>query len=82
MFEAVYHRGMYEVADSLASFPAHRKTDVSKDDTFPMNSRLASVEVCPDGSFCCKDLNTTCCADNDGLFIDPSNYELKKVNPN
>ena len=46
-----------------------------------MGSTDREVTKCPNGSFCCKDMNTTCCDDGDGLWIDISNYELKNYDP-
>ena len=46
-----------------------------------MNATDRMVEKCPNGSFCCKDLNSTCCDDGDGLWIDTSNYQLTNYDP-
>ena len=47
----------------------------------PMNATDRMVNKCPNGSFCCRDLNSTCCDDGDGLWIDTSNYQLRNYDP-
>ena len=47
----------------------------------PMNSGDRLVTKCPNGSFCCKDMNSTCCDDGDGLWIDTSNFQLRTYDP-
>ena len=39
------------------------------------------VTKCPNGSFCCKDMNSTCCDDGLGLWIDDSTYQLRNYDP-
>ena len=46
-----------------------------------MNATDRMVKKCPNGSFCCRDLNSTCCDDGDGLWIDTSNYQLRNYDP-
>ncbi len=47
----------------------------------PMNGSDRVVVQCPNKSFCCQDINSTCCDDGLGLWIDPSNYELRNYDP-
>ena len=46
-----------------------------------MNATDRLIKQCDNGSYCCRDLNSTCCEDGDGLWIDPSNLQLKNYNP-
>lgn len=46
-----------------------------------MNASDRMVQQCPNKSFCCKDVNSTCCDDGHGLWIDSSNYELRNYDP-
>ena len=50
-------------------------------DGIAMNATDRIVNQCPNGSFCCKDLNSTCCDDSDGLWIDTSDYQLRNYDP-
>lgn len=46
-----------------------------------MNETDRQVEQCPNGSFCCADMNTTCCDAGEGLWIDTTNYQLLNYDP-
>lgn len=47
----------------------------------PMGSGDRLVTKCPNGSFCCKDMNSTCCDDGLGLWIDSSTFQLRNYDP-
>lgn len=47
----------------------------------PMDAGDRMVVQCPNKSFCCKDVNSTCCDDKHGLWIDSANYELRNYDP-
>jgi len=46
-----------------------------------MNASDRMVVQCPNKSFCCMDVNSTCCDDGDWLWIVSSNRELRNYDP-
>ncbi len=71
--------GLGESSCSLVSVRRRKLTT----DQFgePMNASDRVVVQCPNKSFCCKDINSTCCDDGYGLWIDNSTYELRNYDP-
>ncbi|KAL8820533.1 MAG: hypothetical protein Q9223_001273 [Gallowayella weberi] len=52
-------------------------SDNEGDDRYTVDNR---VTLCPDGSFCCDDKNTTCCMQGNGFWI--RDGQPTKINPN
>lgn len=57
---------------------------VEKDNSgVPMNATDRRVTKCKDGSFCCfpDDMNSTCCVDSNGLWVNNATFELTNFDP-